>query len=177
MLARGPDEPEPEEEILNDPLQLNGGSRDQGEPQSGLHGDGQEEDPAVAAEQQAAEPNGDPQEPRPSLEDTIENLEALVAHLREQLQMANADNLRHYNQLQDLLQEHERLVEQHDAAQQVAGRFYMDRQWTLHQADQLQENQLRAQQQEAQLAIHQRVNRLLDRDVNTLQLQPAEAAP
>ena len=104
-------------------------------------------------------PVDDP-EPGPSLEDTVTNLEALVEHLREQLRIANEDNHRHYQQLQELLLEHERLVEQHGAAHRVAGEFYMDRQLALHQMD-----QRRDPQEEIQNAVNQRINQLLNRDV------------
>ena len=66
--------------------------------------------------------------PEPHHDDVVTNLENLVAHLREQLRLANEDNLHHYNHLQELLQEHERLVEQHGAAQRVAGDYTT---WTV----------------------------------------------
>ena len=114
---RGPDEPEPEGEDLTDPLPLEV-PQDQGGDQPDLHGDG---NPETTTEQVAVHPVGDPGEPEPSLEDTVVNLENLVTFLREQLRLANEDNHRHYQQLQDLLQEHEQLVQQHEAARTVAG--------------------------------------------------------
>ncbi len=107
-----------------------------------------------------AEPVG-PDEPEPSLEDTVTNLENLVTFLREQLRLANEENHRRYQQLQELLQEHERLNEQYQAARTVAGNFYMDRQWTLHQAEQ----QGAQQDNEIQNVIDQRINQLLNRQV------------
>ena len=119
---KGPDEPEPEEEDRSTP-QLLEEPHDQGGDQPALQGDDFGELPAQDAAPLAAEPVDDP-EPGPSLEDTVTNLEALVEHLREQLRIANEDNHRHYQQLQELLLEHERLVEQHGAAHRVAGEFY-----------------------------------------------------
>ena len=78
--------------------------------------------------------------------------------------MANEDNFRHYTQPQDLLREHERLVEQHEAAQRVAGDFYMDRQLALQNAEQ-HELQHRNQQEAIELAINQRINQLVNRNV------------
>ena len=81
--------------------------------------------------------------------------------LREQLRLANEDNHRHYQQLQELLQENEQLAQQHEAARTVAGDFYMDRQLVLLQADQQQERQ----DEQIQNAVNQRINQLLNRDV------------
>ena len=144
---RGPDEPEPEEEDPTEPPLLNE-PHDQGEEQ-----------PAQDEALHGADPVDDP-EPGPSLEDTVANLEALVEHLREQLQMANDDSRRQYQQLQELLQEHERLAEQYGAAQRVAGDFYMDRQLVLHQMDQQRDLEV-----EIQNAVNQRINQLLNRHV------------
>ena len=94
----------------------------------------------------------------------VTNLENLVEFLRGQLRLANEDNLRNHQQLQDLLQEHQQLIEQHDldeAARTVAGNFYMDRQLVLRNADQERERQ----EQQIQMAINQRINQLLNRDV------------
>ena len=154
---KGPDEPEPEGEELPEPLPLEM-PYDQGGNQPDLQENG---DNGVAAEQPAMDPVGEPQEPEPSLEDTVVNLENLVAFLREQLRLANEDNLRHYQQLQELLQEHERLVEQHDAARTVAGDFYLDRQLVLHRADQERDRQ----EEQIQNAVNQRINQLLNRNV------------
>ena len=157
LWLQGPDEPEPEGEHLPDPPVLEV-PHDQGGNQQDLHGN-LDELPAHDAEPPAPEPVDDG-EPRPSLQETVENLENLVEHLREQLRLANEDNLRHYQQLQDLLQEHERLVEQQEAAQRVAGNFYLDRQLVLHQLD-----QQRDPQEEIQNAVNQRINQLLNRNV------------
>ena len=153
---RGPDEPEPEgeEPTTPPPLEL---PRDQGGNDPDLLEPGNDE---IAAETPVAEPVG-PDEPEPSLEDTVTNLENLVTFLREQLRLANEENHRHYQQLQELLQEHERLTEQHQAARTVAGNFYMDRQWTLHQAEQQRDQQ----ENEIQNVIDQRINQLLNRQV------------
>lgn len=78
--------------------------------------------------------------------------------LREQLRLANEDNHRHYQQL---LEEHERLVQQHEAARNVAGDFYLDRQMTLVRADQEGDRQEEA----IQMAVNQRINQLVNRNV------------
>ena len=154
---RGPDEPEPEGEDLTEPLPLDGPDNQDGQ-QPDLPEDGNDDD---AAGQQAAHPVGDPGEPEPPLEDVVTNLENLVEFLREQLRLANEDNLRNYQQLQDLLREHEQLTEQHEAARTVAGNFYMDRQLVLHNADQ----ERNRQEEQIQMTINQRINQLLNRDV------------
>ena len=154
---RGPDEPEPEGEDLTGP-QLLELPYDQGGNQPDLHGDGNY---VEAADERAAEPVDGLQEPEPSLEDTVVNLENLVDFLREQLRLANEDNNRHYLQLQDLLQEHERLIEQHEAARTVAGDFYMDRQMVLHRADQERDRQ----EEQIEMAVNQRINQLVNRNV------------
>ena len=154
---RGPDEPEPEGEDDYNPQPLEE-PRDQGGDQPDLPEHGNFE---TAAEVPAATLVDDPAEPEPSLEDTVVNLENLVAFLREQLRMANEDNLRHHQQLQELLEEHERLAEQHGAARAVAGDFYMDRQLALYQADQQRDRQ----EEQIQMAVNQRINQLLNREV------------
>ena len=154
---RRPDEPEPEGEDLTEPLLLDGPANQDGQ-QPDLHGDGMDDEAAVP---QTANPVGDPGEPEPPLEDVVTNLENLVEFLRGQLRLANEDNLRNHRQLQDLLQEHEQLTEQHEAARRVAGNFYMDRQLVLHNADQ----ERARQEQQIQMAINQRINQLLNRDV------------
>ena len=169
VWLRGPDEPEPEEEDETDPPMLEQ-PRDQGGNEPALHGEGRPETPAEAAHFEAAFPverpgeNGEHQEPEPHHDDVVTNLENLVAHLREQLRLANEDNLHHYNQLQELLQEHERLVEQHEAAQRVAGDYYLDRQLALQQVE-VQRNQQENQQEQIQMAVNQRINQLLNRNV------------
>ena len=155
---RGPDEPEPEKEDPTDP-QLLDEPHDQGGDQPVLQGEPGEL-PADAADLPAGQIADEPDEPPLSLEDTVVNLENLVEHLRGQLRLANEDNLRHHAQLQALLEEHERLAEQHEGARRVAGDFYMDRQLVLHQAD-----KQRQQQEEIQMAVNQRINQLLNRDV------------
>ena len=161
---RGPDEPEPEEEDPEDLLLLEQ-PRDQGGIIPTLQGepgvqpaDGMEQ-PAVFLP--AGHNDGEPDEPPLSREDTVANLENLVEHLREQLRLANEDNIRHYAQLQELLQEHEQLAEQLAASRRVAGDFYMDRQMTLHQTEQ----QVHQQQQQIQNIVNQRINQLLNRNV------------
>ena len=154
---RGPDEPEPEGEDLTDPQFLDE-PYDQGGNAPDLPGNGDDDETAVTP---AVHPVDESMEPAPSPEDTVTNLENLVEFLREQLRLANEDNHRHHQQLQELLEEHERLAQQHEAARNVAGDFYLDRQMTLYHADQERDRQEEA----IQMAVNQRINQLVNRNV------------